>query len=242
MIEAAAISLRARVAAHVVEKITCGEWNPGDRIPSESMLTDLFGASRMTVHHALRDLTARGFLVRRSGSGTFVAEPGAYVAEYAHLDVIAEIGARGGRHSAEVFRRELRPATDAEAAAFEVGGQASLFHAIILHREEGEPLELEDRLIAPRFMPDAMAIDLSGQTLFSRLMLVRPYRQGSETLRATLADAEEARLLGVEDGAPCLEVCRRTWSEEGIVTIARMVRAGNQARMVGRIKQADLAV
>lgn len=228
--------LRARIADHVVGRIVSGEWQPGDRIPSENDLVATFGVSRMTVHHALRDLTVRGFLIRRSGSGTFVAEPGAYVAEYRHLDVIEEIAKRGGRHRAEVLRRDLRPATASEAEAFGTAIGDAIFHAVVLHHEDDLPLELEDRLIAPRFLPDAMAVDLSARTLFSRLMLVRPYREGSEVVRAVMGSEEERRLLGAAPGVPCLEVSRRTWLPEGVVTVARMLRAGERARLEGRVR------
>jgi GntR family histidine utilization transcriptional repressor len=228
--------LRARITNHVVGRIVSGEWQPGDRIPSENDLVATFGVSRMTVHHALRDLTARGFLIRRSGSGTFVAEPGAYVAEYRHLDVIEEIAKRGGRHRAEVLRRDLRPATASEAEAFGSAIGDAIFHAVVLHHEDDLPLELEDRLIAPRFLPDAMAVDLLARTLFSRLMLVRPYREGSEVVRAVIGSDEERRLLGAARGLPCLEVSRRTWSPEGVVTVARMLRVGERARLEGRVR------
>jgi len=234
--------LRARIADHVVGRIVSGEWQPGDRIPSENDLVATFGVSRMTVHHALRDLTARGFLVRRSGSGTFVAEPGAYVAEYRHLDVIEEIAERGGRYRAEVLRRDLRPAMASEAEAFGIAIGEAIFHAVVLHYEDDLPLELEDRLIAPRFLPDAMAVDLSARTLFSRLMLVRPYREGSEVVRAVTGSEEERRLLDAAPGLPCLEVSRRTWSPEGVVTVARMLRAGERARLEGRVRSIGEAV
>ncbi|WP_343611002.1 UTRA domain-containing protein [Novosphingobium sp.] len=228
--------MRARIADHVIARITSGEWQAGERIPSESALTASFGVSRMTVHHALRDLTTRGFLVRRSGSGTYVAEPGAYVAEYGHLDIIEEIVARGGRHRAEVLRRDLRPATPVEAEAFAMAAGQPIFHAQILHYEDGKPLELEDRLIAPAFLPDAMAIDLSAQTLFSRLMLVRPHREGSESVCAVMGSREERTLLQMDSDIPCLKVSRKTWCSEGVVTVASMLRPGDRARMDGRIR------
>jgi len=228
--------LRSQIISHVVGRIISGEWKPGDRIPSEHALTVMLGVSRMTVHHALRDLAGRGFLVRRAGSGTFVAEPSAYVTEYRHLDIIDEVTKRGGLYRGEVLRRELRRASTVEAAAFEIDNQASLFHAMILHYENDAPIELEDRLIAPRFLPDAMAIDLTRQTMFSRLMLVRPHREGSEALRAITGSPGEVELLGVDTGTPLLEVVRRTWSPEGVVTIARMLRAGNGAHLAGRIR------
>lgn len=121
--------LRGQIISHVVSRIMSGEWKPGDRIPSEHSLTTLFGVSRMTVHHALRDLATRGFIVRRAGSGTFVAEPSAYVTEYRHLDIIEEITCRGGRHRAQVLNRVIRPAFPDEAAAFGIDGEAPLFHA-----------------------------------------------------------------------------------------------------------------
>lgn len=239
MVEEPTTSLRARIAAHVAGRISSGEWKPGMRIPSEQALTELFGASRMTVHHALRDLTTRGFLVRRSGSGTFVAEPSAYVAQYDHLDIIKEIASRDGQHRAQVLQRELRGMTASEAAAFDAAPGEPVFHALILHHENDRPLELEDRLIAPKFLPDAMAIDLVSQTLFSHLMLVRPYREGSETARAIVASAEDRQLLHIQETTPCLEVTRRTWSPEGVVTVARMLRCGAQAQMHGKIRRAE---
>lgn len=228
--------LRGQVISHVIGRIMSGEWKPGDRIPSEQALTAMFGASRMTVHHALRDLATRGFVVRRAGSGTFVARPGAYVTEYRHLDIIDEITGRGGRHRAEILHRGMRPASPDEAAAFEIDRDAPLFHALVLHLEDDSPVELEDRLIAPRFLPDAMSIDLASQTMFSRLMLLKPYREGSESLRAVNGSPREIELLRVDAGTPLLEVVRRTWSSEGVVTIARMLRAGSRAGLAGRIR------
>jgi GntR family histidine utilization transcriptional repressor len=228
--------LRSQIISHVVGRIMSGEWKPGDRIPSEQALTMLFGASRMTVHHALRDLATRGFVIRRAGSGTFVAQPGAYVTEYRHFDIIEEIANCGGRHRAEVLHRGVRPASPDEAAAFEMENEAPLFHAMVLHHEDDSPVELEDRLIAPRFLPDAMTIDLANQTMFSRLMFVRPYREGSETLRAVTGSPREIELLRVGAGTPLLEVVRRTWSSEGVVTIARMLRTGTRAGLAGRIR------
>lgn len=231
-------SLRERISRHVIARITSGEWAAGERIPSEAAFMEMFGASRMTVHHALRDLTARGFLLRRSGSGTYVAEPRPYVAEYPHLDVIEEIASRGSIHRAEVLHRALAPATAAQAAAFAVAEGTVLFHAVVLHHENGDPLELEDRLIQPQALPDCMSIDLAHKTLFSHLMRVRPYRQGQETVRAALCSPEEQAILRLPPGTPCLEVTRRTWSDEGVVTVARMLRSGERGTMTGAIRPA----
>ena len=55
--------------------IRSGQWKHGERLPSEAELVRQFGASRITVGRAVRDLQLAGLVERRAGSGTFVREP-----------------------------------------------------------------------------------------------------------------------------------------------------------------------
>jgi GntR family transcriptional regulator, arabinose operon transcriptional repressor len=52
--------------------IQSGRLGLGDRLPSEAELVRQFGASRITVGRAMRDLQAAGLIERRAGSGTYV--------------------------------------------------------------------------------------------------------------------------------------------------------------------------
>src|SRR5512139_2062824 len=52
--------------------IQSGRWKNGERLPSEAELVRQFGASRITVGRAVRDLQLAGLVDRRAGSGTFV--------------------------------------------------------------------------------------------------------------------------------------------------------------------------
>src|SRR5512134_2170298 len=61
-------------------EIQSGRLKRGDRLPSEAELVRTFGASRITVGRAVRDLQTQGLVERRAGSGTYVtaqAAPGA---------------------------------------------------------------------------------------------------------------------------------------------------------------------
>jgi GntR family transcriptional regulator, arabinose operon transcriptional repressor len=53
-------------------EIQAGRWKEGDRLPSEADLVRQYGASRITVGRAVRDLQRAGLVQRRAGSGTFV--------------------------------------------------------------------------------------------------------------------------------------------------------------------------
>lgn len=53
-------------------QIVSGQYGPGQKLPSEQALVEQFGASRITVGRAVRDLGQEGLVERRAGSGTYV--------------------------------------------------------------------------------------------------------------------------------------------------------------------------
>jgi DNA-binding LacI/PurR family transcriptional regulator len=72
------LSKHERIRQTLTAAIAGGQYQPGQRLPSESDLVRTFGASRPTVSRALRDLQFSGIIERRAGSGSYVrAEPAA---------------------------------------------------------------------------------------------------------------------------------------------------------------------
>lgn len=61
-----------QIRRSLTDAITSGQYQPGQRLPSESELVKAFGASRPTVNRALRELQLTGLIERRAGSGSYV--------------------------------------------------------------------------------------------------------------------------------------------------------------------------
>jgi GntR family transcriptional regulator len=61
------------VADDLLGRVEQGEWRPGDQLPAETELATAYGTSVGTLQKALQLLADDGVLVRRHGSGTFVA-------------------------------------------------------------------------------------------------------------------------------------------------------------------------
>jgi GntR family transcriptional regulator of arabinose operon len=61
-----------RIYAELHAAITSGTYREGQRLPSEAALVEQFGASRLTVARALKELQSGGLVIRRAGSGTYV--------------------------------------------------------------------------------------------------------------------------------------------------------------------------
>lgn len=62
------------LANTIRNRILSGEFRMGDRLASENELSAQFGFSRQTVRQALGILEQEGFVVRRRGSGTYIAK------------------------------------------------------------------------------------------------------------------------------------------------------------------------
>lgn len=58
----------------ITDKIKKGEYEPGDKLPTEKWLVDYYKVSRMTLRKAMDSLIAEGLLVREHGKGIYVAE------------------------------------------------------------------------------------------------------------------------------------------------------------------------
>lgn len=61
-----------QVVEAVKNEILSGRYQPGQKLPSEAALVKRFGASRITVGRALRELRQAGLIQSRAGSGSYV--------------------------------------------------------------------------------------------------------------------------------------------------------------------------
>jgi GntR family transcriptional regulator, arabinose operon transcriptional repressor len=65
-----------QITERLERDIRAGKYVPGHKFPSEAALVQRFGASRITVGRAVRELQQRGLLDRVAGSGTYVRGAG----------------------------------------------------------------------------------------------------------------------------------------------------------------------
>src|SRR2546421_4763841 len=63
-----------QVKHSLIAEIELGRWPVGGPIPSEAQLSQRFSVSRPTLVRSLQDLVRDGYLYRRQGKGTFVAQ------------------------------------------------------------------------------------------------------------------------------------------------------------------------
>jgi GntR family histidine utilization transcriptional repressor len=224
----------AQVKQYLKQRLATGDWPPGQLMPSEAELVAQFGVSRMTVNRALRELQAEGLVDRVQGVGTFAAALHKVSSTLTLRDLHEEIAERGHRHDAQVVTQEQVAAPDALAAQLGVTPGSPVFHTLIVHRENGVPLQCEDRYVNPACAPGYLAQDFSRTTPTHYLFQATALWRAQYAIEAGRATAEEARLLAIAADEPCLIIVRRTFSTEAAITIARLVHPGSRYGIEGQ--------
>ncbi len=93
------VNVSDQVFEQLKTQLLSGNWQPGEKIPSENELSEKFQVSRVTIRQALQRLTALGLLETRFGEGSFVKKaevgnfmnvlvPHAYLSKNSTLEVL----------------------------------------------------------------------------------------------------------------------------------------------------------
>ena len=229
-----AAPLYEKVKLYVLDKIENGGWGKEDRLPGEPELARALGISRMTVNRALRELAKDDVLERIPGVGTFVA-PKKPVAAVVKIHNIAEdIRSRGEVYSCEVLNlSQVTPPHDARNG-MGLGPNKKVFRAVIVHRSDGVPVQLERRYVLPKFAPKFLGQDFTEMTTTEYLYSIRPPSDAEHVIQAVTTDADIARLLNIPRDEPCLVVTRRTWVDGRVTSYMRLYHPGSRFSVVGR--------
>jgi GntR family transcriptional regulator len=233
---------RAEAPAHaaieegIAEAITTGELSAGEQLPAERELAERLGVSRMTLREALGSLERRGLVLRRVGrlGGTFVAEPKIERDLTALAGLTAQLRRQGHRAGARVISAGEGPAGGRTARALGLSPGDPVIRVVRLRLSDGEPLALERSLLPAVRFPGILEAQLDGSLyeLLESRFGDGPVR-ATEALEPVVADQEEARLLGVDRGAPLLLVERTAFGRTGdAVEYARDLFRGDRTRVV----------
>lgn len=232
----ASVALYQQIKDFISRKIQDGSLRAGERLPSEHELVSQFGMSRMTVNRALRELMEQGRIVRVAGVGSFVAEqkPQSTLLQIANL--ASEIRQRGHDYRCEMLVVERVAASLEAAIALDVRTGESVFRSVCVHLEDGMPIQLEDRYVNPRVVPDFAQQDFSQQQPSEYLVRNVPFDEIEHVVDAVLPTAEQARLLQMEPDQPCLLLTRRTWTRGVPVTLVRCLHPATRYRLGSRYR------
>ena len=184
------IPLYAQLTGIIKNTITSGTLRVGDLLPSEAELCDKFEISRNTVRQAIGSLEEAGFVVRKRGKGTFVADPSTR-RKGVQYSFTTEISSMGKHPSSTLVSFDIiDPAPKIKRLmALEDGVKVYCFTRV--RNVDNEPLILETSYYPQHIYPNLTREMLETHSFYS--------------------------LLGCVPGAAAFHHQRRTTMENGLV-------------------------
>lgn len=204
------------VADAIRASISMGRYSARGSLASESDLARTFRVSRVTVRKALEVLREEGLVSPRKGAGWFLAidQVRQALGRFATVEAaLADAGLQARRKVID-FRFEAAPKPVALALGLGRGAEVLRVERIMLVGDD--PFALVTVWVSAKSGEHLSRADVEAATFYDLLPL-RGIELGgaTQTITAIGADARDARLLGLEKGAPLLACARLTRSADG---------------------------
>ncbi|MBB6174491.1 GntR family transcriptional regulator [Nocardiopsis mwathae] len=225
-----------RIADELRKRILEGTYNPGDRLPSRQALASEFDVGPRVAADAIQQLAVEGYVVSKTGSGTYVRPRPAvrrltrswYREARGGSPFRADMAAqavRGGWESAS--EPVTAPAEIAERLALDT--DAEVMRTTYTFTGDGEPVMLSTSY-EPLELTRGTAVVLpedggyAGRGVVERMRAIGQHIiQASEIVTARSAGGEEAERLGIGRGTVVMVIKRTYFTEERPVETADIV-------------------
>jgi GntR family transcriptional regulator len=209
-----ATPLYAVLEAQIAAGIAGGEFPTGSQLPTEEQLIQRFAVSRTTVRKAIQNLSDRGLIEIRRGTGTFVTQPRITQDLTELTGFVEDMDALGHAATARLIDRTV-VAADADVAqhlAVAVGTRVMRIRRVRL--ANGVGMSLDETYLPLEIGEKIVTHDLEAEPIFSLLeqRYNIPLVEAEYKLEAVSADADVAAALGVDTGSAIFLIERTSYS------------------------------
>ena len=199
-------------------KIARKDWKPGDMIPPESELTEMYQVSRSTVRQVLDMLVNDGLIYRERGRGTFIAPLTLEQSMVRIVSFTEDMHQRGFEPGTQVLSARLVPGSKDITERLQVPNGEPLACVERLRLADGEPMSIEESYLINRYCPGVLQHDYAHQSL--REILERDYNlrlvTAKQVIRAISTPTNLADYLEVRPRSPLLFIERLSYSQNNL--------------------------
>lgn len=204
--------LYMQIARKLSDDVRNGRYQVDQALPSERTLSELLNVSRVTARKAIDQLVDQGLVVRRRGSGNYIAprieQPLSNLTSFSE-----QLQQRGYTPKSRWLSRAIVTASADEQMSLALSPSSKVARLERLRMADDVVMAYEVSVLPQTVLNDPNAV---GASLYQYLESIgqAPVR-ALQHIRAMNASAELARQLGVPEGQAVLYITRIAYLESG---------------------------
>ncbi|GKQ43262.1 GntR family transcriptional regulator [Companilactobacillus sp. RD055328] len=187
--------------------------SPNEKLPSERELVQQYKVSRTTVRNALEELEVLGYVYRQHGRGTFVSYRPQNVTNLANTFSFSErMKEMGIQTKTKILFLKEKAAKEYQAKMLRIEVGAPIYELKRIRYADGEPMIVERTYLNKEIFDDLSLKRIEHRSLydvFTEDFDIKIF-SADETCTATLANADNNKLLDIPVGSPSLRIERLT--------------------------------
>ena len=204
--------LYLQLANKLADGISNGTWQPDEALPSERMLSEALGLSRVTARKAIDILCERGMLTRKRGSGTYITprleQPLSRLTNFSE-----ELRQRGFNPGSRWLSRDTGMANAEEVLSLGLSPNATVARLRRLRTADNVVMAIELSTLPAHYLPNPRLVgdSLYGYLEAHRLLPMRALQH----IRAVNATPEQAALANIKPGTAMMHITRVGYLDNG---------------------------
>jgi GntR family transcriptional regulator len=199
------------------DQIIRGATEPGSALPSEAVLGEQFGVSRITVRRALQDLAEQGYVKRVHGRGTFVLERHDAAPPAPPFTVMEGLLKAQLETNVKVVSVEIRRPPRPVRAALELDEEIEALYVLRVRYDKvgGDALMISEAWLPARLAGQVTRRALQRRPMFE-VLAAAGFSMGriAQEITAEIADPLRAQLLQTAIGAALLRINRLVFDHD----------------------------
>ncbi|MEG2029560.1 MAG: GntR family transcriptional regulator [Janthinobacterium sp.] len=204
--------LYMQLANMLSDGIASGDWRANQALPSERVLSDILEISRVTARKAIDQLVEQGLVVRRRGSGNYIAprieQPLSDLSSFSE-----QLQQRGDTPSSHWLRRDVMQADADAQLSLGLSPGTRVARLRRLRTADEVVMAIETTTIPALYMPNPHSVtdSLYGYLEANGTIPMRALQH----IRAVNATAEQAKLANIKTGEAMLHITRVSYLDNG---------------------------
>lgn len=180
------LPLYQQIAEDIRSQVASKHLKSGDRIPTESELSEAYGVSRITVRKAVQDLVTDGILTKIQGKGTFVNQQ-KMVRMITRIEQVQSFTdacrENGMTPSARVISRIVFDADESQREFFGIGegDDSRVLTVSRLRKADGVPIMIENNTVRLAGLEGLLSLDLVDASIFDAMEQVSGRRPAASS-------------------------------------------------------------